>query len=68
MNESDVKYYKNKEIQEIKHNKAISKARQRGDVADAWFKAGNVLTPKTKPEFDFLMKESDKQWESVNAT
>jgi len=49
-----------------KHERALSKARQRGAIAKAWFDAGNKLTPKTKPEFDFLMKESDKQWERKN--
>lgn len=53
-------------LTEIKHEMALSKARQRGKIAKAWFDAGNKLTLNTKPEFDYLMKESDKQWESKN--
>ena len=68
MIESDKKYYERKEHQDIKHRRAISKAQQRGEISKAWFDAGNKLTPKTKPEFDYLMKESDKQWETANAT
>ena len=68
MTESDEKYYKRKEVQEEKHRKALNKAQQRGEYAKAWFDAGNKLTSKTKPLFDALMKESDKQWDDVNAT
>ena len=52
--------------EEIRHRRLLSKAKQRGDIAATWYQAGNILTIKTKPEFDYLMKESDEQWELKN--
>jgi coproporphyrinogen III oxidase len=42
--------------------KASQMAGYRGKVAIEWFDAGNKLTPETKPEFDRLMKQADKDW------
>ncbi len=59
MNESDRKYYERISIQDEKRKTALEKARKRGDAAAKWL-AINKLTPETKPEFDRLMKETDK--------
>ncbi len=47
---------------DLKMEKALKKARKRGDAAVKWFET-NKLTIKTKPEFDKLMKETDKAFE-----
>ena len=59
MSESDQKYYEHEVRQDEKRNKALSKARKRGKVAAEWLKT-NKLTPETKPEFDKLMKETNR--------
>jgi hypothetical protein len=40
---------------------AIDKAKNRGIIASEWLK-NNQLTEKTQPEFNKIMKESDKQF------
>jgi len=59
MSESDRKDYERKARQDERRNKALAKARARGKVAEKWFE-NNVLTPQTKPEFDKLMKDTDR--------
>ena len=58
MTESDKIYYERKVRQDEKRNKALAKAKARGEAAKKWLKE-NKLTPKTKPEFDKLMKDTD---------
>jgi hypothetical protein len=59
MTESDRKYYQRKEWQDKKKKKALEKARRRGEAATKWVET-NKLTAETKPEFDKLMKTTDK--------
>ena len=59
MTESDRKYYERKARQDEKRNKALAKAKARGLAAEKWLKE-NKLTPQTKPEFDKLMKDTDR--------
>ena len=59
MNKLDRKYYDYKDRQDEKRNKALLKARKRGEAAAKWLKT-NKLTQETKPEFDRLMKEANK--------
>jgi hypothetical protein len=42
-----------------RRSKAVEKARKRGEVATEWFKT-NKLTKETQPEFNRLMKQTDK--------
>lgn len=42
---------------------SVEKARNRGKVAEEWFKAGNALTPATIAEFNKLMKQADKEFD-----
>lgn len=58
MSDADRIYYERKARQEERHNKAVNKAKKRGEVAAEWFKT-NKLTPDTKKEFDKLMKDTD---------
>ena len=51
--------------QEENRKRAVVKARYRGEVAKEWFKT-NKLTKETKPEFDKLMKQANKNYEANN--
>ena len=63
---TDEQYYKRKEKQDERRNKSLSMARKRGEVAIEWFKT-NTLTSETQPEFNKLMKETDKTFkQSIN--
>ena len=59
MSESDRNYYERIARQDEKKNKALLKARKRGEAAAKWLKT-NKLTQETKPKFDRLMKEANK--------
>ena len=65
MTESDKKYYENQKRQEYKKDKAMSKAKNRGEVSLEWHKT-NVLNKDTLPKFKALMKKTDKEWEDLN--
>jgi hypothetical protein len=65
MTESDIKHYEARKRKEIKHEKAISKARYRGEKSIEWHK-NNKLSSSTLADFKKEMKKADKEWESLN--
>ncbi len=65
MKESDKEYYERQEAHNEKHLRAVSKARNRGEVFIEWNKH-NKLTSKTLAAFQKAMKQADKEWESAN--
>jgi len=66
MTESDRKYYEAREREDAKRAKALSKAAYRGEKSVEWHRI-NKLTSATLPEFKKVMKQADKEWESLNA-
>lgn len=60
LSESDRKYYDRQALRDKQKNKALNLARARGDAAKKWLEDGNVLTKETQPEFNALMKLTDK--------
>ena len=66
MNHTDRIFYENKEIQDAKHRKALSKAAYRGERSAEWHKT-NSLTAATLNDFKKAMKKADKDWETINA-
>lgn len=64
MTEADKRYYERMAIADERRKRALDKARNRGDAAAKWFADGNKLTKETKPEFDALMRRTDKNFES----
>ena len=62
---NDKEYYEMKEAQRIKHLRALSKARYRGEMSVEWH-IYNKLTKDTQADFNRLMKSADKEWEEAN--
>jgi hypothetical protein len=62
---TDKEYYENREFQRIKHAKAISMAKFRGEASEEWHKT-NKLTAETLPAFKKAMKAADKEWKTLN--
>jgi hypothetical protein len=60
---SDEKYYSRKENQKLKRDRALAKAKNRGEIAKDWMKT-NQLTKATEIEFKALMKKADKDFEN----
>lgn len=65
MNDSDKKYYENREAERQRHALALSKAAYRGEKAVEWHKT-NKLTATTIAEFKKAMKQADRECESAN--
>ncbi len=63
MSESDKRYYGRKSAHDEKRNRALAKARNRGDAAAKWLLT-NILTRETQPEFNRVMKQADKDFET----
>jgi hypothetical protein len=64
MNDSDKKYYENRERERQSHMRAISKAKNRGEASVKWHET-NKLTPETLSDFKKAMKQADKEWEQA---
>lgn len=61
----DDRYYKSLERHQKRQDRALAKIANRGRVGEEWLKA-NKLTSATKPAFDQVIRQADKQWERDN--
>ena len=60
LSESDKRHYDRQALINKKKNKALNLAKARGDAFKKWLEDGNVLTKETQPEFNALMKLTNK--------
>ena len=63
MSDSDKRYYDNQERRDKKRKNALDMAKARGEAAEKWFK-DNTLTKESQPEFNMLMKQTDKDFKN----
>ena len=61
---TEQEYYEKQKIADAKHQRALAKARNRGKIAEGWFK-NNKLTSETQPEFIKLMKKADYDFDKA---
>lgn len=64
---NDTEYYRRKSIDDARHKKARSKAKNRGNVSVQWHKT-NKLTADTLSDFKRAMKQADIEWEDQQLT
>lgn len=61
---TDQEYYEKQKIANAKRQRALAKARNRGKIAEEWFR-NNKLTRETQPEFNNLMKKADYDFDKA---